>query len=96
MNGADFATYAKQDYTYNKSEAQKLFKEGLSEIGEKLITLEIEADTDRVANAEDVVNYLQGQWSKNLSRIKVTKKFVPFKQRLQDGTDANFQVMLTQ
>ncbi|GLX32374.1 hypothetical protein Lmede01_03520 [Leuconostoc mesenteroides subsp. dextranicum] len=60
VNGTDFATYAKQDYTYNKSEAQKLFKEGLSELGEKSITLEIEADTDRVANAKDVVNYLQG------------------------------------
>ncbi|WP_273709824.1 peptide ABC transporter substrate-binding protein [Leuconostoc mesenteroides] len=96
VNGTDFDTYAKQDYTYNKSEAQKLFEEGLSELGEKSITLEIEADTDRVANAKDVVNYLQGQWSKNLPGLKVTEKFVPFKQRLQDGTDANFQVMLTQ
>ncbi|MGO3547189.1 MAG: peptide ABC transporter substrate-binding protein [Leuconostoc falkenbergense] len=96
INGTDFATYAKQDYKYNKEKAQQLFQEGLKELGEKSITLEIEADTDRVANAKDVVNYLQGQWSKNLPGLKVTEKFVPFKQRLQDGSNANFQIMLTQ
>ncbi|MCT8388806.1 peptide ABC transporter substrate-binding protein [Leuconostoc holzapfelii] len=95
-NGEDFATYAKQDYSYDPTKAQALFKSGLAEIGATSVTLEIEADTDRVANAKDVVNYLQGQWSKVLPGLKVTEKFVPFKQRLQDGTNKNFQIMLTQ
>lgn len=95
-NGEDFATYAKQDYTYNPTKARELFKEGLAELGVNAVTLEIEADTDRVANAKDVVNYLQGQWSKTLPGLTVTQKFVPFKQRLQDGSNKNFQVMLTQ
>ena len=95
-NGKDFATYAKQDYAYDATKARELFKAGLAEIGATSVTLEIEADTDRVANAKDVVNYLQGQWSKELPGLKVTEKFVPFKQRLQDGTNKNFQVMLTQ
>lgn len=96
VNGEDFAKYANQNYEYNAKEAQKNFKEGLAELGEKSITLEIEADSDRVANAKDIVNYLQGQWSKQLPGLKVTEKFVPFKQRLQDGTNKNFQIMLTQ
>ncbi|WP_195330978.1 peptide ABC transporter substrate-binding protein [Leuconostoc lactis] len=95
-NGEDFATYAKQDYAYNPTKARELFKEGLAELGVNAVTLEIEADTDRVANAKDVVNYLQGQWSKALPGLTVTQKFVPFKQRLQDGSNKNFQVMLTQ
>jgi oligopeptide transport system substrate-binding protein len=95
-SGDDFATYASQDYKVDTAEAKKLWEEGLKELGVDSLTLELEADTDRVANGKAVAEYLQGAWQDTLPGLTVKTKLVPFKQRLEDGKNGNFQIMLTQ
>ena len=95
-DGKDFATYAKQDYTYNKSEAKKYWEAGLKELGVSSVSLTLESDTDRVANAKAVSDYLQSAWQSSLPGLTIKQKNVPFKQRLQDGANGNFDIMLTQ
>jgi oligopeptide transport system substrate-binding protein len=94
-SGTDFASYAKQAYTYDAAKAKKLWQEGLKELGVSSLTLTFEADTDRVANAKQVVEYLNGAWTKALPGLKIEEKFVTFKQRLKDGPTGNFDIMLT-
>lgn len=93
-DGTDLSEYVSQDYTYDAKQAAKLFKEGLTELGEKSITLTITADSDTpVAKAS--VDYIKQTWEDVLPGLKVEEKFVTFKQRLQDSKTQNFDVVLS-
>ncbi|WEV54596.1 peptide ABC transporter substrate-binding protein [Leuconostocaceae bacterium ESL0723] len=93
-NGEDLATYVNPGYTYNKEEAAKLFEEGMKEIGETKMEVTIlgttEAPRDKV-----YLDYLKQAWEGSLKGLTVNEKFVPFKQRLLDQQNQNFDIVLS-
>ena len=92
-DGTDLAKYVSPGYSYDKKEAAKLFKEGLSELGTDSVKLTITADSDApVAKAS--VDYIKQTWEEALPGLKVEEKFVTFKQRLEDTKNQNFDVAL--
>lgn len=93
-DGKDLAEFVKQPYTYNVDDAKKLWDEGLKEIGESSVKLTITADADSPA-AKTTVEYLSGAWENALPGLKIEQKFVPFKQRLQDSTNHNFDMVIS-
>ncbi|HGD1959086.1 TPA: peptide ABC transporter substrate-binding protein [Streptococcus agalactiae] len=92
-NGEDLSKYTAPDYTYNTSKAQKLFKEGLAEVGQSSLKLTITADSDSPAAKNDV-DYVKSTWESALPGLTVEEKFVTFKQRLEDAKNENFDVVL--
>ncbi|MDR0299770.1 MAG: peptide ABC transporter substrate-binding protein [Streptococcaceae bacterium] len=91
--GEDFATYAKQGYTYDPAKAKTLFAEGLKELGVTSLSLSFEYASDQpVATA--FATYLQQSLQSNLPGLKLSLKGVPFKQRLNDQQVANFDIVL--
>ncbi|HEY0221827.1 MAG TPA: peptide ABC transporter substrate-binding protein [Lactovum miscens] len=92
-NGEDFATFAKQGYKFDAKAAQAAFKQALSELGETKASVEIEYANDS-AVATATATFLQNSWQKNLPGLTVTLKQVPFKQRLQDQQNGNFDVII--
>ena len=93
-SGDDFAKAASRqtNYQYNINEAKRLFAQGMSEIGQKKLTLTIESDTQS-PTAKQTLDTIQQTWGK-LPGLSVKEHFVPFKQRLQDAQNHNFQVIL--
>lgn len=92
-DGTDLTKYVSPGYSYDKKEAAKLFKEGLSELGTDSVKLTITADSDApVAKAS--VDYIKQTWEEALPGLKVEEKFVTFKQRLEDTKNQNFDVAL--
>ncbi|HGA3823275.1 TPA: peptide ABC transporter substrate-binding protein [Streptococcus agalactiae] len=92
-NGEDLSKYTAPGYTYNTSKAQKLFKEGLAEVGQSSLKLTITADSDSPAAKNDV-DYVKSTWESALPGLTVEEKFVTFKQRLEDAKNENFDVVL--
>ncbi|QAS70216.1 peptide ABC transporter substrate-binding protein [Oenococcus sicerae] len=92
--GGDFAKAAAKAtaYSYSIAKAKKLFAEGLKEEGLTKLTLTIEATSDS-AVAKPTLDTIQQSWQQ-LPGLTVKEKLVPFKQRLQDQENSNFQVML--
>ncbi|EHN59660.1 peptide ABC transporter substrate-binding protein [Oenococcus kitaharae] len=92
--GADFAKTAAKgtNYTYNVARAKRLFAQGMKELGLTSVTLTIEATSDS-AVAKPSLDTIQQSWQQ-LPGLTVKEKLVPFKQRLQDQTNHNFDVML--
>ncbi|MFT8324503.1 peptide ABC transporter substrate-binding protein [Oenococcus sicerae] len=95
-SGEDFAKAAKKYtgkyYKYDLKKAKKLFKQGLKETGLTSLNIAVEATAESPVSKPEV-DYLQQTWQQ-LGNIKVTEKFVPFKQRLQDQQNQNFDVMV--
>ncbi|HEN9150104.1 TPA: peptide ABC transporter substrate-binding protein [Streptococcus agalactiae] len=92
-NGEDLSKYTAPGYTYNTSKAQKLFKEGLAEVGQSSLKLTITADSDSPAAKNDI-DYVKSTWESALPGLTVEEKFVTFKQRLEDAKNENFDVVL--
>ncbi|HEO8681888.1 TPA: peptide ABC transporter substrate-binding protein [Streptococcus agalactiae] len=92
-NGEDLSKYTAPGYTYNTGKAQKLFKEGLAEVGQSSLKLTITADSDSPAAKNDV-DYVKSTWESALPGLTVEEKFVTFKQRLEDAKNENFDVVL--
>ncbi|MHA5207804.1 peptide ABC transporter substrate-binding protein [Oenococcus oeni] len=92
--GGDFAkTAAKATaYAYNIKKAKKLFAEGMKEAGLKKLTLTIEGSSDSTVT-KSTLDTLQQSWSE-LPGLTVKEKLVPFKQRLLDQENHNFDVVL--
>lgn len=90
-NGEDLAKYVSQPYTYNKTKAAKLFKEGMAELGVSSIKLTMTADSDNPAK-KAAVDYLKESWEKDLPGLTLDEKFVTFKQRLDDTKNQNFEI----
>ncbi|MDM5144570.1 Dipeptide-binding protein DppE [Lactococcus lactis] len=92
--GEDFATYAKQDYRYDPTKAKDLWEKGLKELGLTKLTLTLEAAGD-LAPSEATANFLQTAYQQNLPGLTVNLKLVPFKQRLNDAQNGNFDMVLS-
>ena len=92
--GEDFATYAKQDYRYDPTKAKDLWEKGLKELGLTKLTLSLEAAGD-LAPSEATANFLQTAYQQNLPGLTVNLKLVPFKQRLNDAQNGNFDMVLS-
>jgi len=92
-DGTDLAEYVSPGYSYDKDEAAKLFKEGLSELGQDSLSITITADSDSPA-AKSAVDYIKQTWEEALPGLTVEEKFVTFKQRLEDTKNQNFEVAL--
>ncbi|KGH74977.1 peptide ABC transporter substrate-binding protein [Oenococcus oeni IOEB_9304] len=92
--GGDFAKAVakKIAYAYNIKKAKKLFAEGMKEAGLKKLTLTIEGSSDSTVT-KSTLDTLQQSWSE-LPGLTVKEKLVPFKQRLLDQENHNFDVVL--
>ncbi|GAB2024785.1 peptide ABC transporter substrate-binding protein [Lactovum odontotermitis] len=93
-DGQDFAKYVKQDYTYDADAAKKAWTAGLKELGTDKVTLSLEAASD-LPISKSTAEYLKQNWEKNLPGLTVDLKLVPFKQRLEDSKNYNFDVVLS-
>lgn len=92
-DGTDLAAYVAPGFSYNASEAGRLFQEGLSEAGLSELKITITADADNPP-AKATVDYLKETWEKALPGLTVEEKFVTFKQRLEDTKNQNFDIAL--
>lgn len=61
-NGEDLSKYTAPGYTYNTSKAQKLFKEGLAEVGQSSLKLTITADSDSPAAKNENFDVVLFSW----------------------------------
>ncbi|MCV3295669.1 peptide ABC transporter substrate-binding protein [Oenococcus kitaharae] len=91
----DFAKAAAKStsYTYNIARARRLFAQGMKELGMSKLTLTVEASADS-STTKPTVDTIQQSWQQ-LPGLTIKEKFVPFKQRLQDAINQNFDVLLT-
>ena len=91
-DGEDFATYAKQPYTYDTTKAKEYWEKGMKEIGETTLTLSYETDADSVT-AKQMADFLQTSLAKALPGLTITEKIVPFQQRLKDSQNHQFDLV---
>lgn len=96
-NKKDFATDASKKYAsnskYDPAEADKLYKQGLKELGIKNVSFTLLSDDTDVAKS--TLEYLQGAWTKALPGIKVSTKSVPFKTRVSLSLAHNADVVVS-
>ncbi|MFC4761424.1 peptide ABC transporter substrate-binding protein [Fructobacillus durionis] len=94
-SGTDLSTYVKPGYTYDKKKAQELFKQGLAEVNQGKMKINLETDADSPIS-KNTVDYIKQAWESTFgSDIEVTEKIVPFKQRLKDAQAGDFDVIMT-
>lgn len=96
-DGTDFskaaAKKADNEGSYNKSEAKKLWQEGLKEVG--ISNLDVEYLTDDTDAAKKSAEYFQSQLEATLPGLKISISTVPFKSRLTRSQDGDFDVVMT-
>ncbi|MDR2977443.1 MAG: peptide ABC transporter substrate-binding protein [Streptococcaceae bacterium] len=92
-DGEDFAKYAAQDYSYDAAKAKELWNAGLKELGLSSLTLEFL--TDDSTGAKDAATFFKQSWEKDLPGLTLNLKTVPFKQRLNDSSNGNFDIVNT-
>ncbi|CAK1244258.1 peptide ABC transporter substrate-binding protein [Fructobacillus evanidus] len=94
-NGEDLSTYVAPGYTYDKEKAKQLFAEGIKEVNKGKMSVTLETDADSPI-AKSTVDYLKQAYESTFGdQISITEKIVPFKQRLQDANNGNFDIMAT-
>ena len=77
---------------YNLTKAKKLWKEGMTEIGETKLNIKLLSDdTD---GGKKSTEFIQGAWEK-LPGLTVTNQNVPFKTRLQRSQNGNFDTVIS-
>lgn len=91
--GEDLTKYVAPGYSYNPKEAKKLFEAGLKEIGKSKLTITVTSDADSPI-AKNALDYLKSTWESALPGLTVEEKFVPFKQRLEDTKNQNFEAAI--
>ena len=83
----------KKNAAYNPTEAKKLYKKALKELGVKNVSFIILSDdTD---SGQKTTETLQSQLEENLKGMKVSVANVPFKTRLNRSTSGNFDVVVS-
>ncbi|WP_099222053.1 peptide ABC transporter substrate-binding protein [Listeria costaricensis] len=92
-NKEDYVKESGAHLEYNKKEAQKYWKKGLEELG--VDKLELEFTSDDTENAKKSSEFLQNQWQTNLEGLSVSLKSVPFKVRLQNDQDQNYDMSMS-
>ncbi|CAK1248681.1 ABC-type oligopeptide transport system [Fructobacillus cardui] len=94
-NGEDLSTYVAPGYSYDKDKAKQLFAEGIKEVNKGKMNVTLETDAD-VPVSKNTVDYLKQAWESTFGdQISVTEKIVPFKQRLQDSQNGNFDIVVS-
>ncbi|MFC6315838.1 peptide ABC transporter substrate-binding protein [Lapidilactobacillus achengensis] len=96
-DGTDFAKAATKghDYptTFDKKEAQKLWKQGLKELG--ITSLNVDFLTDDSENAKKSSEYFQSQLESVLPGLKMKITSLPFKSRLTRSESGDFDICIT-
>ena len=83
----------KKNAAYNPTEAKKLYKKALKELGVKNVSFTILSDdTD---SGQKTTETLQSQLEENLKGMKVSVANVPFKTRLNRSTNGNFDIVVS-
>lgn len=78
--------------SYDVEKAKEYWKKGLDEIGEDKITLEFLSDDSE--SAKKTSEYFQNQLESNLDGLNIELKNVPFKVRLQDTSNQDYDIVM--
>ncbi|MGX7776165.1 peptide ABC transporter substrate-binding protein [Streptococcus pluranimalium] len=92
-DGTDLTKHIAPGYSYDVKQAKKLFEAGLAELGQDSLTITITSDADSPV-AKSTLDYIKSTWEEALPGLTVEQKFVPFKQRLEDTKNQNFEVAI--
>ena len=95
-NGRDFAQEQVVENTvdYQPALAQKYWKKGLKEIGQKHLALDLLASNDQ-PDSEALTQYLQSQWVKKLPGLKINVTNIPNKSALNRAHNGDFDIYLS-
>lgn len=93
--GKDFAKVAgtKAGTTFDRKAAQKYLKQGLKELGQDSLELQLLGDDDDLSKKTN--EYLQSQLEENLPHVKVTTLNITKKTRIARMQKGEFEVVLT-
>lgn len=91
--GKDFAKQAGQLVQNNKTKAQKLWAEGLKELG--MTSAEFSILSSNTETAKQVDEYLQSQFETTFKNLKVRVAAVPFNSRLSKQNSGDFDTVLS-
>ena len=94
--GIDFAKEQSVNNTvdYNSALAKKYWKKGLQEIGQKNLTFDVLSSNDE-ADSDQLTQYLQSQWTKELKGIKINITNIPDKSTTSRAQQGNFDIYLS-
>lgn len=95
-NGTDFAKdqAVKNTVDYNPTLAKKYWKKGLKEIGEKNLTFNVLSSNDE-SDSDQLTQYLQSQWTKDLKGLKVNITNIPGKSTTSRAQEGDFDIYLS-
>jgi len=91
--GADFREDSGEHLAFAPEQANEDFQTGLEEIGTDSITLDIL--TDDTEGGQRTAEFLQAQLMENLDGIDITVSNVPFKNRLQQDTNQQYDLQIS-
>ena len=94
--GEDFAKEqaVKNTVDYNPALAKKYWQKGLQEIGQKNLTFDVLSSNDE-ADSDQLTQYLQSQWTKELKGIKINITNIPDKSTTSRAQQGNFDIYLS-
>lgn len=94
--GIDFAKEqaVKNTVDYNPALAKKYWQKGLQEIGQKSLTFDVLSSNDE-ADSDQLTQYLQSQWTKELKGIKINITNIPDKSTNSRAQQGNFDIYLS-
>lgn len=94
--GIDFAKEqaVKNTVDYNPALAKKYWQKGLQEIGQKSLTFDVLSSNDE-ADRDQLTQYLQSQWTKELKGIKINITNIPDKSTTSRAQQGNFDIYLS-
>lgn len=94
--GEDFAKEQSVNNTvdYNSALAKKYWKKGLQEIGQKNLTFDVLYSNDE-ADSDQLTQYLQSQWTKELKGLKINITNIPEKSSDSRAQQGNFDIYLS-
>lgn len=94
--GEDFAKEqaVKNTVDYNPALAKKYWQKGLQEIGQKSLTFDVLSSNDE-ADSDQLTQYLQSQWTKELKGIKINITNIPDKSTTSRAQQGNFDIYLS-
>lgn len=94
--GTDFAKEqaVKNTVDYNPALAKKYWQKGLQEIGQKSLTFDVLSSNDE-ADSDQLPQYLQSQWTKELKGIKINITNIPDKSTTSRAQQGNFDIYLS-
>lgn len=94
--GIDFAKEqaVKNTVDYNPALAKKYWQKGLQEIGQKSLTFDVLSSNDET-DSDQLTQYLQSQWTKELKGIKINITNIPDKSTTSRAQQGNFDIYLS-